>query len=322
MLAWTLMTGRFVPMILSVAVPFPLIGLAVLLYGINLGIKKTVVEIDHDEVRFRLSSLFRNEDWSEPRTAFHGVLLRRQIESERQYNIIELHHERKERRVELAVYLMNLVPEAYAREKWEEYSRRLELAALRESSDGVTSRAPEDTTTALRELLKADALPAPGPPPRGIRVDSPGGFDEIQITAKRTLRPGMVFVLALSAALTWLGFFSRDHPSVNFIVVGTAAAALGTWVVLYTLMDLFTVQSLRFRSDRVVLSRKTPFGYTAGKSIYMGQIKDVRVDRGTAHRTDALYIETADTAIQMGHDLPLETLRWMRDYTMGKIRSS
>jgi hypothetical protein len=152
-------------------------------------------------------------------------------------------------------------------------------------------------------------------------VSSPG-VEELLVTAKRTLRPGLVVLMALAALLVWIGFFSQDDPSINFLFVGGFGALLWAWLNLYTMMDLFTMQSLRFGADKVILSRKTPFGHTSGKSLYAGQIKDVRVDTGTVHRVNALIIETGDADIQMGHGLPLSALRWMRDFTIENIRSS
>ncbi len=133
----------------------------------------------------------------------------------------------------------------------------------------------------------------------------------------------MVAVMALSALLVWIGFFSRNDPSINFSVVGGFGAALFAWIK--PLLRLWTCSpcgaSLQ-RGQGVVLSRKTPFGYTAGKSLYTGQVKDVRIDKGTMQRVDALIIETGESDLQLGHGLPLPMLRWMRDYAVAKIRSS
>lgn len=323
-LAWALRTGQYDPRMLYVAIPFPAIGAAVLLYGVNIGIGKTIVDIGHDEVRFSSASLFRKASWVEARSAYRGILLREEIQGERFYTIIELYHDRKDRRVELAVYMASLVPDAYVRERWEGYSRLFDLPAMRETADGVTSRASEDLASPLRDIPPGDALPSADltAPPKGIALVSSPGIEELLVTAKRTVRFGMVAVMALSALLVWIGFFSRNDPSINFLVVGGFGAVLFAWVNLYTLMDLFTMQSLRFSADRVVLSRKTPFGYTAGKSLYTGQVKDVRIDKGTMQRVDALIIETGESDLQMGHGLPLPMLRWMRDYAVAKIRSS
>ncbi|MCU0845778.1 MAG: cbb3-type cytochrome oxidase assembly protein [Spirochaetes bacterium] len=323
-LAWALRTGQYDPRMLYVAIPFPVIGIVVLLYGMNLGIRKTAVDIGYDEVRYFFTSLFKSVTWTEPRAAYRGILLRKQMRGDQYYNIIELLHDRGDRRIELAVYMMNLVPEAYVRERWEDYSRRFGLSALRETADGVTSRASADASSPLRDVPPEDALPsgALSAPPAGIALVSSPGVEELLVTAKRTLRPGLVVLMALAALLVWIGFFSQDDPSINFLFVGGFGALLWAWLNLYTMMDLFTMQSLRFGADKVILSRKTPFGHTSGKSLYAGQIKDVRVDTGTVHRVNALIIETGDADIQMGHGLPLSALRWMRDFTIENIRSS
>ncbi len=323
-LVWALATGQYDPRMLYVAIPFPVIGAAVLLYGVNIGIKKTVVDIGYDEVRYSYSSLFNKTAWDEPRSSYRGILLREKTQGERIYTIIELYHDRRDRRVELAVYLAALVPEAYVRERWEGYSRLFGLPAMRETADGITVRSNEDLALPLRDIPVGDAvLPvAPADPPKGIVLVSSHGVEELLITAKRSLRVGTIAVMAFSAFLAWIGFFSQDDPSVNFLVVGGFGAALFAWITLYTLVDLFSMQSLRFSADRVVLARKTPFGRTAGKGVYTGQIRDVRIDKGTMQRVDALIISTGDSDLQLGHGLPPDILRWMKDYAVAKIRSS
>jgi len=323
-LAWALGTGQYDPRMLYVAIPFPVIGAAVMLYGVNIGVKKTMADIGYDEVRYSYSSLFRTTAWVEPRSAYRGILLREETQGERIYTIIELYHDRSDRRVELAVYLAALVPEAYVRERWEGYSRLFGLPAMRETADGMTVRANEDLALPLRDIPVGEPVPpaAPAAPPKGILLVSSHGVEELLITAKRTLRPGTAAVMAFSAFLAWIGFFSQDDPSVNFLVVGGFGAALFAWINLYTLVDLFTMQSLRFSADRVVLSRKTPFGHTAGKGLYTGRIQDVRIDKGTMQRVDALIIATGESDLQLGHGLPLDMLRWMKDYAVAKIRSS
>ncbi len=321
---WTLREGQFDPRMLGVAIPFFLIGLAVFIHGVNLGIKKTVVDIGYDEVRYRFRSLFKKTEWAEKLGSFRGVLVKKKMRGKHDCNIIELHHDREDRRVELAVYLTNLVPESHVREKWEEYSRRLDLPAMRETADGVTARDPGDAGTAIRDLHRddGDAVVEVPPPPGGLALGQSGGFQEVDITSKRTLRPGTLFLLLLSALLVWIGFFARNDRPLNFIAVGAFGSVMGGWVMLYTFFDLLTTQSLRFMADKVILFRKTPFGRTRGKSVYAGQVRDVRVDLGTVHRVNALVIDAGKNSLQMGHGLPMESLRWLRDFTIEKIRAS
>lgn len=322
-LVWTLMTGRFVPMILSVAIPFPLIGFAVLIYGINLGVKRTVIDIGHDEVRVNHVTLFKKISWTEPRMHYRGVLLAQRARGDRYYHTVTLNHDREDRRVELAVYMAGLVPEPYVRGKWEEYSRRLDLPAMRESAGGVTERPPEHLDTPLRDLPADGTADTTVPaPPAGIAVVSSGGHEELLVTAKRTLRPRLAVPLLISAFMMWIGFYSREDPSLNFIVAGAAGALLGAWVVIYTLFDLITTQSLRFVQDRIILARKIFGGYVCAKSLYAGEVRGVRIDKGTVHKVDAVIIETAEKTLQAGHDLPPETLRWMSDFIEQKIRAT
>lgn len=320
---WALGAGQFDPLMLGVTIPFFVIGLAVFIYAVNLGIKKTVIDIGYDEVRYRFRSLFKKIEWTEKLGSFRGVLVKKKMKGEHDYHIIELRHDRDDRRIELAVYMTNLVPETYVRGKWEEYSRRLDLPAMRETADGVTSRDPGEAGTAIRDLHRDEsdqAVDIP-PPPEGIFLDSSGGFDEVFIVRKRTLRFGTIFLLLLAGLLVWIGFFVRDDRPLNFIIVGVFGAAMGGWAILYTLFDLFTRQGLRFTADRVVLSRKTPFGYTKGKSVYAGEVRDVRVDLGTVNRVNALIIEAGKESLQMGHGLSMELLQWLRDFTVRKIKA-
>lgn len=321
---WTLREGQFDPRMLGVAIPFFVMGLAVFIHGVNLGIRKTVVDIGYDEVQYRFRSLFKKIDWIEKLGSFRGVLVKKMTRGEHHYNVIELYHDRDDRRVELAVYMMNLVPESYVREKWEEYSRRLDLPAMRETADGVTARDPGESGTAIRDLHRddGDTAVAFSPPPEGLAPGKSGGFHEVDITSRRTMRPGTLFLLLLAALLVWIGFFARDDRPLNFIAVGAFGSVMGAWVMLYTLFDLLTTQSLRFMADKVVLFRKTPFGQTRGRSVYAGQVRDVRVDLGTVYRVNALVIDAGKESLQMGHGLPMESLRWLRDFTIEKIRAS
>ncbi len=319
-LLWAILNRMLAAATLGTLVPFILISIGVFILGLSLKVRKDAITITHDTVSFRHRGLFSGYEWEEALAGYEGVLLRKATGGKRSYNIIELHHSNPERCIDLAVYLMAWIPENDVRAKWKDYSRRLNLPALNETSEGIVGRKPSDLDRPIGEIAREAGagaeLPDISAPPRGLTLARAGGSEIVSVDVKKTMTPSTLVLLAFCAAMIAIGAAKADN--IRYLIVGAFGMLLAAYALLYTVFDLVTKMTVRVEAGLFHFARRTPFGEIARKTVETGTIEEILITRGPYQKFDAVSIVTDRLSVRIGEKLSNEALQWLKAYLTRK----
>jgi hypothetical protein len=127
------------------------IGIALVLWGLRILLRRQTIRIDHDRVHVTIRGIAGTTSWSEPLANYRGVVWRSEPISRRDrsqtLHLVDLWHEDRSR----AVTLLSSTSEVAARDAWQAWAQGLGVAAIR-LREG-------DEDAPAREAAKA--LPSP-----------------------------------------------------------------------------------------------------------------------------------------------------------------
>jgi hypothetical protein len=107
------------------------IGIALVLWGLRMLMRRQTIRIDGDHVHVRMRHLLGVTSWSEPLANYHGVVWRsepiRRRGGRQTLHLIDLWHAERAR----TVTLLSSTSEAAARDCWRAWARDLGLVAIR-----------------------------------------------------------------------------------------------------------------------------------------------------------------------------------------------
>jgi len=319
-LVWAILNRMLAAASLITMVLFILIAIGVLIFGLSLLVKMDEITISHDSVFLRHRGLFSSYEWEESLAGYEGVLLRMAVGGKRSYNIIELHHARPERCIDLAVYLMTWIPENEVRARWEDYSRQLNLSALQQTSEGIAGRKPSDLDRPIGEIAReagaGGALPDISAPPQGLTLAHAGGSEIVSVNVKKTMTPSTLGLLAFCAVMTAIGIAKSDN--IRYLIVGAFGMLLAAYALIYTVFDLITKMTVRVEAGLFHFARKTPFGEIAHKMAEAAKIEEILITRGPYQKFDAVTVVTDKFTVRIGEKLSNDALQWLKGYLIRK----
>jgi hypothetical protein len=125
------------------------IGIALVLWGLRILLRRQTIRIDRDDVHVRARHLLGVASWSEPLANYRGVVWRsepiRRRGGRQALHLIDLWHADRAR----TVTLLSSTSEGAARDCWRAWAQDLGLAAIRLRSGEQDAVAPEAATKPL-----------------------------------------------------------------------------------------------------------------------------------------------------------------------------
>jgi hypothetical protein len=242
--------------------------------------KRQTIEIQRDLVRVTEKGLFATK-WSEPVSAFKGVLVREIMVGGGRYSsphvchLIELVHPDKDK----TLLLYKTTREEEMHKLREDAACALDLPLLDKIADGIVARAPEDLHKSVRDLAAEEKISVDfdpdAPPPTGIMWKHVEGELHVTLTVWATpYGKNILFFLGWSFAM--LLIWQRSFEGNLRVVVGILGALI---VVLYggfLLMDGIAKRRILITPSEFRCFRETPFGTFGHKSMPLRELKSVR----------------------------------------------
>ncbi len=316
-----ILSGNFEPAMLFMLI-FSLVGLAMLLAGLNMTTTRKTIHFDEQSVTMDAHSLFGTTHWKELLRNFPGVRSRSEYHSggknQSSYTlyIVELYHPDKKKRIRL----YESRSDSGFRKTWETYCRQLHLPALEGEGDTMTSRDVEDLDKSVRELAREGKLEVTfdpsAPPPEGITLQIEDGHLLIGLPRARFSIIGWLFGLLFPAVFISIGFGVSDAP----VVFGIVGIVILVGVVAAMVWYLVARGVVRVGPDQVRLSYRTPWGETAGRALASDQIETVRIGRAVERQGQVgVVMVTDETTLTAGPGLPPASLEWLKSCILAVI---
>lgn len=329
-----------------VACGFGFFGLLNLIYGVVQSRFEMSLAITPDEVRVRKKTLFGQQDWREPLSHYRGVLLRESqlrnqsvgnIETTRNYQIIELAHDNPARVIPLYVVIGAEPPSGVHKA----FAERLRLPALAEDA----ARGPVAVNADRNEPAHD-----PGPPPSGVELTREGETTRISVGTGllgRTLAP--LFYLGMVLLFGFIGY--QIEPLAGLAAAGMAALL---FVMTFGIARVFGKDSrppaICLTSERVWIDRpasrmpafigtiRTAMQETVGaeapelhpvvESLPLRAVERIRLDRYRSQNREGgstplprLLIEAEAGRLEfMASQFDEGKLEWVRRYLEWRIR--
>jgi hypothetical protein len=326
--AGTLQEGVNVGMTLLL-LAFTLPGLLFLWIGLNMLFGRREIFIDREQVTVGDKGLGRTRSWSEPLSAYAGVLRRVVHHSGTRHStswtewLVVLAHENPDREIQLFEARSGAGVMELQTETWRRLAALLERPLLEENAEGVFAIDAERFDAPLREKRPAaTAEPqAPSDPGGGVAVTCEGNAT---VFACRRFRNswkgalGLVVTLALLAVARHIEATDADAEGIRvFIWLMYGFAAL---FALAFLTELAGREELRVDHARVIHRRRHGLA-TRERSLEVGEIRAVSVkrDERVSSASCAVVIEGRNATIRFGESLPRETLIGVKDRVLAKL---
>lgn len=315
----SLQSGEFEPSMLF-ALIFTVIGTGIFLGGLWLLTRqeRTIIHADHVEQTVR--SIFGRREWSEPLTAFPGVVYRSEYHSGGKNSssytlyIVELHHEDKKKRIKL----YSSRSDSGVRGIWEDCCRYLELPALEDNGGVMQARASEDLDKSVRELAAEGKLevafdPA-APPPAGIGLKLDGSKLRVEVEASAMPIWAALIAVGLPGIFIYLGFWG-DAP-IFFGVIGVIFMAI---FGAATIWNIFTREVIELDRESIRIFRTSRRGDSAGKMVNPESVESVTVRGDGNGQQKTVRIQTDAETHKIGAGLKEDALVWLRDCVLAVI---
>ena len=316
--AGTLQEGVNVAMTLLL-LGFALPGLLFLWVGLNTLFGRREVFIDRQQVTVRERGLRRTRSWSEPLSAYAGVL-RRVVHHSGGRNstswterLVVLAHESPEREIPLFEARAGVGVKELQTETWRRLGTLLERPLLEQNAEGVFAIDAESFDAPLREKLRAEdaATPATLSDLGGRVVVTCDG--NATVFASRRFRNCWKGALGLAITLAMLAVgrhIEATEPSAEGI--GIFVWMMYGFVAMFVLAfatELLGREDLRI--DRAYATHRLRYGlWTRERSLAVDEIRAVSVkrdERGPSG-SHAVVIEGKKAVIRFGESLPKATL--------------
>lgn len=295
------------------------VGLYVGARGVLGLLSRRTARFDAGSVRVTGRTPFGREEWTQPLSAFEGVVWRvirqrRRRRAPRVWQVIELVHPDPARTLPLYVRQTR----RDAREEWEGIARTLHVPAIDARHGAPHARAPEDIDKTVRELAAEGRLGAtwqPGSePPAGLSWQSEGGGEAPEsLVVRLHARRFPLWLYLLPAAIGAFAAYDGVMDGELFAVpIGLALIAAPA---AYWLAEPGRPRELRITRDDVRLADPMPLGKDAGP-LRLERIEEIRVaaPRNRLVGADTLVIASDAGEIRTGQGLSAEALEWLRAY--------
>ena len=304
---------------------FPAIGLAFVITAGLQFFRQWSIRFDPKHLTVESRSLSGANTWTLPYRDFKGVLLKeRTVRGKNRsttFQIIELHHDDPAKCLPLFVDASTESP----RTRWETYARRLDLPALEESKQGVSSRNPDELDKSLRELvsegkLSCDYDPSQ-PPPRGLAVWQDGMDGEqvlhIGLTAGRIPVWSAGFLCGIPLILLIVGMTQPE--SWPMAMVAAAFLALTLSLVVW---DKRKRREIRVSRRELAVVDPWPWDRSSADRLPVDEIESLRIVRAPSNAGNELVVAGDTAQIRVGVGLSENALAWLKDYLTAAIATA
>ena len=281
------------------------------------------------EIELRARSIFGRTQWSEPISAYAGVVAREEYHSGGDKSpsytnyILELRH-RDDKKKTVKLY-SSRSGEGF-RQQWERYAGIFEVSALHETDDGLEERRIEDLDKSVRErvaegTMAADFDPSGRPPETNLRVRIEGEAICLS-TGNRLLgkvgrNVGIMFAL-FGAGMVVGGLLSGRMPLI--VILPLAGAFLADAGLVLALVGRLLKQELLVAPERVRSRWVHPWGSFGERVLRSDAIEDVTVRTPpNSQGFTAVVIESDERTIWFGMGCSDEEKRWARDCVVAVI---
>jgi hypothetical protein len=285
--------------------------------------QRTCWTFHRDHVEFERVWLLHRKEWTEPLTAYRGVLARRRWEQIEMpplhvFTLVHTHSRRRSIVLEKA-WLTSGLREALAR-----YARLFGKPALIETESGLEERTPDDLESSLRKRVLAGKVstsfePTSVPSDRRLTMTVDG--DTLLLRIRRGVGTmGIVIPAALLAIGAAFGTRAlAPRASVELWVVAFAFLAAGALAAL-GLNGL--TEELRISPFVVAKSWRNPWGLIQPESaLLLPEVTDVIVGRVTTPlgKSWAVQVMADSRVLSFGEALSRPARQWVRDCIVAAV---
>ena len=314
MLIASIASGEFDPAMLFTLI-FSVIGAGLFAGGLHLLFSSTTTLIDRNRVTVTKKSLLGTKQWSEPLSAFEGILSRSEYHSGGKNRpsytlyIVELRHADPKK----AVRLYESRSDLDFHPIWEDYCRQLALPAVETDGDRLVKRDVADLDKSVRELVregkvKVDFDPAKPPPAElSLRVD--GDVLELTVVRKKSSPVGFAIALLIPCVFIYIGFFIKDCP----IVFGIFGAIFLAIFAAVGVLSLLAREQISIGKDEIRSRQVMPWGVMEGARVRSADIEVVRIGKEAGAGRDAVLLQTDGGNVKVGEGLSSESLEWLKN---------
>ncbi len=309
--------------ILFFAVPFSLIGVGMVLYGIATLLRRRKVTFHGDGVEVEGRGLFGRESWYETYKAFKGVLHREEVvkskNSRTTYQIVELLHEDPKRCVLLYVKPTSKVP----RERWEGYARRLKLPALEAGEAEVVARDHHDLDKSLKDLVEegkvTHAFDSEALAPNGLYLERQGE-DRLRIVITAARYPlWFLGVFLLAGGGLMVTAFTTDEKALILFGAGLLFGGLPGYM-LYR--DRTSRRALEIDRRRLKVTDALQSERRGRKELALDEIESIAIRKVDGNLGRELVISSDRGPVHLGGGLSQPALAWLKDFLTAAIATA
>lgn len=236
--------------------------------------------------------------------------------------IVELYHKDPKKIVPLYIS----TNEKNVRRKWEYYAKTLGLPAMTEADEGLVIRKVDDLNKSLKEMAKEwklkEKFDKKASLPSSIAISKKN--DKIVVKARKIVWDGYniisIIIILLCGGLLGYTYFRKNELS-EFLSESTIniTYAICSILLLLAVVVLFRKEKIVFKKYKIVNVHKF-FSYSR-KNDEMNKTDieavDVMVNPATGRKYVAIISD--EKTIIFGKKLPLEDLRWLKNYLIYEI---
>ena len=261
----------------------------------------------------------KKKSFQEPLKNYNGVLFRIEFFQfgflNRNKYIIELNH--KDAKKTIPLYINT--SEKNIRVLWEYYAQKLGMPALILTDQGILKRDVKDLNKSLIQMVKARKIiydsKETKKAPRLIAYTRKSDKTIIKVRnilwdAYNVLTIGVVFILVLLLLAAAVG---TSH-ALNLVSCAFALLLLG--IVLFL---LFRKDKIVVKKHKVIIVHKFMLFSRKRYEIMKKDIKSVDVPYNPALERHFLAISGNNRTLIFGQKLPLESLKWVRNFLISEI---
>ena len=303
------------------------IGLGLLALGLWLATAKTTITIDTNTISVDKRSIFGQQQWNQPLSAYTGIRNRDQHNSGGKnsssyttYHIEMLHPENQH-----TLELYQSRSDQGLRRLWEDYCRQLHLPAIEGEGEHMVVRDPEDLDKSVRELVREGKLTIDfdpsAPPPEGFTIQEQDR--SLIIGLPQTVGPGCMvtgglLILILPAIFIYIGFFSESGS----IVFGLAGLAFLVVIIAAVIWHLVARAMLEISPHQVRIFSRTRWGDTKGTTIPANHIESVFIGsppEQPSSKSRGVIIAGDEQREIIGLGLDETALTWLRNCILAVV---
>lgn len=302
---------------------FPLVGIGLLLWGLQMFVWRKQITIDPYFVSVVDRGVFGSKSWQEQLGNYRGVLaktrtVRRKNHSTTYFEVVLQHDDGGK-----SIDLYSATSDAEWWRKWEEAAKRLKLPALRESAEGMIARDVADLDKSVSELIDEGKVEIDRnlllEQPDGITADMMGQDLVVTRAGPRNTLIGSLIAVLFPLIFVYVGFFLPDVPLFFGLVFGIVGIIFEVVFVIGVIWDHISRERLRITPQDVVVNTVGPKGESKGRTLSLDAVELVNTGSRKGRSGNALVFAGDGGEINFGKGLPEATLQYLKNLVLARI---